>query len=326
MKRTVKTLAMILLTAFSYTMPIQACWWNSYDDWFDFDDDSGYDDYGYDYYDDYSGFDDYTWDITLDEVEVTGGSSNDSFWDMGVYIERDIGMDDSGAYSYDSGLQQSSDSSPSGDTGGNNGPSFGNYSNSSNSVTVGWPPCDMEAWPRITTTQLKNLGTVHPVPNLPREFLVQYFKYECVANSIAVVAGIVDGTSPEETRKAIRDIADKAQYDLEEKGIPVGKVISLLRDYCAITEGNKFNRSVVENYMESTHKPVLAVTEVLDDKGNYLGAHMIPIVDYDSNYYYGAAGDGKVAVIPKYDFEVKDGAGEMKYRIYLYNGKKYVNK
>ncbi len=88
-------------------------------------------------------------------------------------------------------------------------------------------------------------------------------------------------------------------------------------NYCAITDENKFNRNVIENHIDTSHKPVMAVTEVTDNNGFYMGAHMVTIVGYDYNYYYCAFGDENPAAVPKEDLEVTDSKGNMKYKVFF---------
>lgn len=205
--------------------------------------------------------------------------------------------------------------------GGAAGPSNGN------GATAGAPPTNIKKWKKITVQQLKMIPNIHSVPNLPNKFLSQKWKYECVANSIAIAAGITDGTDPEETRKAIRQIAKEADLDLRRDGIPLGEIKSLLYDYCAITDDNKFSRAIIENYIDSEHRPIMAVTEVFDEDYHYLGAHMVVIVAHDALNYYCAIGDEEVAIIPKEDLEVKTPVSKtMQYNLYMYNGKKRKNK
>ena len=206
-------------------------------------------------------------------------------------------------------------------------------------TNVGWyPPSNTNKWKKLTVQEMKNTPGVHYVSNLPSKFMKQVLEHECAANSIATVASIVDGCNPEETRSTIRYIADKAGYDLENRGIPLGDIKYLLYDYCAITDDNKFSRNAVESYIDNENKPIMAVTEVefTNKRGEYfLGAHMVTIVAYDALYYYCAYGgstkekekEKDIAAIPKTEFEIKNpSSGTMKYNLYIYNGKKRLNR
>ena len=118
------------------------------------------------------------------------------------------------------------------------------------------------------------------------------------------------------TCKIIRKIASDAGYNLGKRGIPNSEICSVLKDYCAILDDNKFSRSVIENYLDNEHKPITAVTDVVDSQGEFMGAHMFVIVAYDYYNYYYAYGMEKAAVIPKNDFEVKNSDGSMKYKFF----------
>jgi hypothetical protein len=189
---------------------------------------------------------------------------------------------------------------------------------------VGWLPCDLNKLDSTTTQQMKMIPGVHSVPNLPSTFLPQEHEMECVANTIAMVAGIVDGTDPAITKRAIRQIAFAKSFNIDRDGLPVGEIKSLLYDYCAITDENKFSRKAVENHIDTYHKPVMAIIETVG-KTILPDAHMVMIVGYDSFHYYCAYGKENPAVVPKEDLEVKDSKGNMKYKIYFYNGKKHIN-
>lgn len=206
-------------------------------------------------------------------------------------------------------------------------------------TNVGWySPSNPDKWKLYNVKDLKFIPNIHLVKNLPSKFMKQVLEHECAANSIATVASIVDGCNPEETRSTIRYIADKAGYDLENRGIPLGDIKYLLYDYCAITDDNKFSRNVVESYIDNENKPIMAVTEVefTNKRGEYfLGAHMVTIVAYDALYYYCAYGgstkekekEKDIAAIPKTEFEIKNpSSGTMKYNLYIYNGKKRLNR
>ena len=103
----------------------------------------------------------------------------------------------------------------------------------------------------------------------------------------------------------------------------------MLYDYCAILDDNKFSRNVVESHIDNENKPIMAVTEVefTNEKGEYfLGAHMVTIVGYDAMYYYCAVGKEEAAAVPKSEFEIKNTTNNaMRYRLFIYNGKKRVN-
>ncbi len=200
----------------------------------------------------------------------------------------------------------------------------------SDTTNVGWyPPINTDKWKLYNVKDLKFIPNIHLVKNLPDKFQRQKLPMECVANSIAIAAGIIDGTDPEITRAAIRNIAFDENYDLVKKGIPLGEIKYLLYDYCAITDDNKFSRNVVESYIDNENKPIMAVTDVefTNEKGEYfLGAHMVTIVGYDAMYYYCAVGKNQAAAVPKSDFEIKNTKNNaMRYRLFIYNGKKGVN-
>ena len=189
---------------------------------------------------------------------------------------------------------------------------------------LGRYPCDISKWETLTVQQLKMTPGVHYVPNLPDSFLMQKYEMECVANTIAMIAGIIDGTDPTLTREAIRKIAIDAGIDIRRKGITARRIKSLLYDYCAITDENEFSKNAVENYIDTSKKPVMAITDVINNKGRQ-DAHMVMIVGYDYNHYYCAYGRENPVAVPKEDLEVKDSNGNIKYKLYFYNGKKRVN-
>ena len=197
-------------------------------------------------------------------------------------------------------------------------------------TNVGWySPSNPNKWKLYKVKDLKFIPNIHLVKNLPDKFQRQGPPMECVANSIAIAAGIIDGTDPEITRAAIRYIAGKADYDLENDGIPHGEIRTMLYDYCVILDDNKFSRNVVESYIDNEKKPIMAITEVefTNKKGEYfLGAHMVTIIGYDAMYYYCAVGKEEAAAVPKSEFEIKNTKNNaMRYRLFIYNGKKGVN-
>ena len=200
----------------------------------------------------------------------------------------------------------------------------------SDTINVGWyPPINTDKWKLYNVKDLKFIPNIHLVKNLPGKFQRQKLPMECVANSIAIAVGIIDGTDPEITRAAIRNIAKEAKYDLTNDGIPLGKIRTMLYDYCVILDDNKFSRNVVESHIDNENKPIMAVTEVefTNEKGEYfLGPHMVTIVGYDAMYYYCAVGKEEAAAVPKSDFEIKNTTNNaMIYRLFIYNGKKGVN-
>lgn len=200
-------------------------------------------------------------------------------------------------------------------------------------TNVGWYlPSNPNKWKLYNVKELKFIPNIHLVKNLPDKFQRQKLPMECAANSIAIAAGIIDGTDPEITREAIRDIAKSNKINLNDTkngGIPLGKIRTMLNDYCVISDDNKFNRDIVENNID-VNNPVMAVTEVefTNKKGEYfIGAHMVTIVGYDAMYYYCAVGKDQAAAVPKSEFEIKNTTNNaMKYRLYFYNGKKGVNR
>ena len=95
----------------------------------------------------------------------------------------------------------------------------------SDTTNVGWyPPINTDKWKLYNVKDLKFIPNIHLVKNLPDKFQRQKLPMECVANSIAIAAGIIDGTDPEITRAAIRNIAFDENYDLVKKGIPLGEI------------------------------------------------------------------------------------------------------
>ena len=299
MNRTAKTLAMILLTAFSYTMPMQACWWKSCEDWFNFEDDSG--------------CDDYAWDLMLDDLEVGGEDhSSDSFWDMGVYIERDLGMDDGGAYSYDSGSQQSSDSSPSGDTGGITDQVLtGNVKNSEN-LRSGEPMGKywLDETRRCSVEGLKyRLNYYHNsniIPNLPNKFLNQGQNADCTARAIATSAWLASGdvADYDYVMQMAYVISEKYNVEISINGILSTNYMQMYSDYFDITEINSknINESTIKNYIDSGQTVIGSFcTGDIEYVWNppIKGAHDVTIIGYADDSYICAYGREDVLFVPK---------------------------
>ena len=290
---------MILLTAFSYTMPMQACWWKSCEDWFNFEDDSG--------------CDDYAWDLMLDDLEVGGEDhSSDSFWDMGVYIERDLGMDDGGAYSYDSGSQQSSDSSPSGDTGGITDQVLtGNVKNSEN-LRSGEPMGKywLDETRRCSVEGLKyRLNYYHNsniIPNLPNKFLNQGQNADCTARAIATSAWLASGdvADYDYVMQMAYVISEKYNVEISINGILSTNYMQMYSDYFDITEINSknINESTIKNYIDSGQTVIGSFcTGDIEYVWNppIKGAHDVTIIGYADDSYICAYGREDVLFVPK---------------------------
>ena len=206
-----------------------------------------------------------------------------------------------------------------GSGGGGDGGGGGGKSNN-----VGKAPSNPQNWKQHKMQDLKNKPGVTLVSrHMPNTFQQQKHPMECVANSIAIVAEIVEGTDPQKTRADLYAIAREAGYNIKEDGIPMSEIRYFLFDDYAITNDNKFSRKVVESYIEKDNKPVMAILDVIPNSTPYVSSsHMVVIVGYDAFNYYCAAGYENPVAIPKSEFEIKTDTGIMKYDIYFYNGKK----
>ncbi len=275
-----------------------------------------------------------TWSTVLEEVVVTGSAP---LYYYCSYCGLKLTKSEWLTHNCLSSLSQTGSINdnllPEGAGGGSESSDKGENDQDDNPKTVGWyPPSNIDKWKLYNVKDLKFIPNIHLVKNLPDKFQRQGPPMECVANSIAIAAGIIDGTDPEITRSAIRDIAKNNNINLNDTkngGIPLGKIRTMLYDYCAILDDNKFSRNVVESHIDNENKPIMAVTEVefTNEKGEYfLGAHMVTIVGYDAMYYYCAVGKEEAAAVPKSEFEIKNTTNNaMRYRLFIYNGKKRVN-
>ena len=293
MNRTVKMLAVLLVAAFSYTMPSHACWWNYIDDMYSYDEDSGCDDGGYDYYDDSgcddysydlggydyyygyddwyddnSGYNDYAWDITLDEVEITGSSSNDSFWGSGIFIEQDLGMDDSGSYSGTDSPQQTDSQSDTGQNGSGSG-----EPNAPNSQSAGAYHPNNNPTTTETTYHQPKANEVLFKDNLPAQTLKMQCKMDCVPT---VMATLIALSGSDYTASEIREnieynylISKPERYDLCTKGVQPEDLEKVMNDAF-------FFKTSVGELVENINggHPCAAVID------NEIGRHMIAIVGY----------------------------------------------
>lgn len=267
---------------------------------------------------DNDGDKDITWQIELDNVEVWG-SENVKFYC--VLCDGDISEKEWPTHDCQSAIievDQLSDIFNNSDDGSDEG-SIGGKSNN-----IGTKPSNPKKWVEYLMKALKANPNIHLVSDkLPDTFPMQKERMECVANSIAIVAEIVEGTDPQKTKADLYKIARRAGYDIAKAGIPASEIRYFLFNDYAITNDNKFSRNVVESYIDTEHKPVMAILDVTPSTTPFVSeGHMVVIVGYDAFNYYCAAGRENPVAIPKTDFEIKIKEGTMKYDIYFYNGKK----
>ena len=301
MNRTVKMLAVLLVAAFSYTMPSHACWWNYIDDMYSYDedsgcdyggydyyDDSGCDDYsydlgGYDYYygyddwyDDNSGYNDYAWDITLDEVEITGSSSNDSFWGSGIFIEQDLGMDDSGSYSGTDSPQQTDSQSDTGQNGSGSG-----EPNAPNSQSAGAYHPNNNPTTTETTYHQPKANEVLFKDNLPSKTMAMECKMDCIPTIAATIISLMGSDHSDEEIRDLIEYRYREQIRSKYPSYTVCQYGIFEEDYHQVMRATQFFPTTIDEVKDNidSGKPCLAVIN------NDAGKHMVAIVGYftDSN-------------------------------------------
>ncbi|MDE6151827.1 MAG: hypothetical protein K2G12_07580 [Prevotella sp.] len=124
---------------------------------------------------------------------------------------------------------------------------------------------------------------------LPNVLHKQTLGYECVVRAIAFLSEL-DGHNYDNAYKILKALAEKAKYNLNERGIDLCDIHRIFESYCNIVVNN-YDYQTIEHYIDH-NKPVAAITLTQP-------CHMAVIIGYDDNFYYTAAGYSKAKIYQK---------------------------